>query len=696
MERAEKNKESDMTAREELDKQERIDQLTVLVTSLQGDIIHLEGRLGTANEQLGLRDADIDGRAREQRELSEQLTRLNTQLESTVVELEQLRVENAKLKDEDGAEKEERVEQVRQEARLQTQLDEQMDRRRAGRYMAKSQFFLAAIMGILTGLFFLFGKLFWGWFPGWPVVIGTIAGIMILVGLIPQIVELMNRILPQLEVHKYVAVILPAVAIGLTIALLGVPFTGGWTWFLAFLVTLVGYALLVIFETWGIATLVREVNLEESDGEQASETSVFTILLCIISVVTIFSFIIAFFARPLTRILGDVQVESIYGPALHLADTLLTTIGVMALIGLSGVVVWFGVKVFASLGLLFKKQISEMRRYTLWDWVSMMVLLMASVLVGILVVVGLWPMDSANTIIKVVAVIIGVLSCVGFGLIKAKLLKAGRTPDSPWFKVFLLSFLIVLTTGYVSLGTLYKAASQKERFNALISRVHAQESNYFNLTSGQAMRFAKAAEKDEQGEKYTKAVEGMKVEMAKTLEVTNNRKLRKVVTRFQEHGSVLAIVDELAPAALNKVKVPPEPSANALLAHVFGFSKAPRGVERKYTGALVKAFAAWTLAEFMVLIVFFILLALRGKQGGELDDDGHIVSDMRGDGTRFLVYVRQGAAHVNEGDQATVFNGGEKIVGSLEYDKAMGDGVVLMSRRQANTDMGKGDSIRFV
>lgn len=641
----------------------------------------LNRALEERDDRIGQKDAALEQVRGEKQSIESALRQVNGQLDGQRDELDQLRA----LRDEDPAMKIERAEAARQAAQQQKDDEDAEREAKAKKKPQRQQFIVAGITAVVAGSYFLFTYLWVGWNHATEVIVGSIAGLAILAGFLPQIIKLIDAVLPQMASRANLVSAFVSFVVGLTVAILGVK-GEGWVWFVMFFTTMLGYGFLSYFEIWAMRVGVQGSNARRLAG--------------LIAILVPPSILFAFFFHPVTDIFGQSEFIEWHsgpfqGPVEHLVNTAICLIGLLALFGIGMGVAWaLGIKIFVSWRTLVRKEIARMKHADVADYLEGALKIIASILVGALVVVGLWPIDDSDTVMKVVAPISGLLSAVGFWFVKSKLLKAGKTPGAAWGRIFFISLIVVAVTGYVSLGTFYKASSEEERISQLVTDITGQAAAFYNLVASDALAFADEAETDEEAAKYTDAVEEMKAAQIAIEEATSYAQVRASVRAFREAGSQVTLVHEQAPQVLDSVRVPPEPSSNALLAHVLGLTEAPEGVAKRYVGSLIKALAAWVLAEALVLLIFFIRLFGRGREEDGVEAHGHVIGAMDADGRDFLVALSGVAFEgTNPGDSFNVLNGDGQAIEALTAKKALSDGAFVMQRQNSDRELPRGAKV---
>lgn len=226
------------------------------------------------------------------------------------------------------------------------------------------------------------------------------------------------------------------------------------------------------------------------------------------------------------------------------------------------------------------------------------------------------------------------------------------------------------------------------------------ESGYYAKTAAQADSYASMASTQEEKDHYTNAVSEMKAAMNATKSANNHHKVMEAVSAFKIAGSKLTnVLPEGEEDALSKVTCAPEPDVMDLLAHALRMGKAPEGVEEVYNGAIIGAFAMAMLSEWMVLVVYFIILFGKWRRKGEEDKliyDGTVISALNAEGKHFVGSLSASAANVMKRGIQVSLHQGDEMIGALEADKALGNGAWVFTRSNASRSVPNGTKIRVV
>lgn len=555
--------------------------------------------------------------------------------------------------------------------------------------VVKTQIKAAGLTGIVVGLFFLFSHLWLGWSFSTSTIVGTVIGLMVLAGFAPQILILINKIAPAVVEHSILSSAVLSATVGLTVAILGIK-GSGWIWWVMFFSTVLGYGFLTYFAIWTIR--IR------------GNSSQVTKIAAIVSWLILPAMMLAFFVHPVVELFGksvyiSYSSEALQGPVEHLVNTVICLSALLALIGVVAFVLRYGLNFFGQIASAWRDTMVGLRNQPGYMTIAKVVVFAAAVLVGTLVAVQLWPQDAANTGRKALSICVGLIAFLGFQFVKGRLIAAADEGKRSWH-LFLLSLLVVIPASLISSARFYAGNSETQRLSHTIAVTQQLESDYYAKTASQAASYASMASTQEEKDGYNNAVLEMRAAIERTKSANNHRKVDEAVSAFKLAGAKLtSVLPEGEEDALSKVKVAPEPDATDLLAHVLGLGKAPEGVNQVYAGAAIGAFVTALLSEWMVLILYFIIIGMRWRKSGEevkLIYDGTVISALNAEGKHFVVSLSASAANLMKRGIQVSLHQGDEMIGALEADKALGNGAWVFTRNNATRPVPNGTKTRVV
>ena len=613
------------------------------IAELEGAILAKDGQLSSLRSQLAEKEKQLDGANESNTAISREIGGLKATIESLTAErdgintnLEEARrllhEKIAKLVEAEGRitalEARDPAEQARLErehvaaARREKEAEQAEEKRIATRekrgvtrQVALEQMWVSLIvLGLLAAVF---GVLFLWWdveFDLWTY-IGTLVIIPAVVGLLPQFANHLERMKTWMEQGRHGLIVCAIIGgvIGLLVAIFGIGGEGWAVWPLRVMVFLGygGYFFVTALLVWGVSGTRKWWGLQP---------------------LAFFLMVVAFLGgliyHPISfELMEEVTVKNkrISTPIEHLVNVGLWLAGSVIVSGLAALIAAPGLELFRKrLGRLPQRRRPNDR----WMLVARVIIFAAACIVSWLMVKSLWPADG-EVGRKVLSVAIGLITFVGFSFLKTRLFWAADE-GRPYGWVLGMSLFMVICTSMITGSVFYEANSADDRMLALKSDIGALQQQYYSAAKPVAERYMATTTSLEIKKSLHAALDTMEKSKDETQAAKSDNELREANKSFADAGSLLKDkLDKGDKGLLEKVVVPTKPSTMTLylssLGKLVGISELPAGVKEVYPGALVVSVLMLFVAEFMVLVLFFVMLKSKGNIA-EPQHDGWVIS----------------------------------------------------------------------
>lgn len=640
-------------------KEKEIEQLQEELEARAGRIAEIMGK--TAEGEVEKREAE-----RKLRDAQEEVKGLQATIDAQKREVEKLDGEKRALRKQLDDANPALQEELRQEAEELKRKDEKRVRMTAFKAGLAKRFGIATLVALIAGLVFAFLKLFdieTSWFL--RIAVPTTLFVTAFIGKeITSLIE--HTIWPTIARYWRATGIIGGLTIGAIIASFGVDTRDPvyliiFTWF----AVTIGYGAVIhglVESIYVLATNAGNEGFKAPIGLTVLGSILGGIFL---SGINPMGWVITPF-RLLMYIIGG-------------------TVACGAVILAAAVIGWIGIKIFSTLPGLWERQLKGQRAVDIWLRRARALTVGASVLVGIIVGMSLWPQNGENASSYVIAVAMGIVLSVAFFLIEGKILEKcflRSASNGRLLTLVVMGILFASLTGFLTFSKLYSMGSSSQRFKASQSTLLKAENAYMSATESTAISYAEEAETEQERIKYTSSVDAMKDAAKLATYARDYTDLEKSVLAFTRAGR--EITDTLPKGKeglLDEVRIPPQPHPIELGNQVL-FGWKIEGVEEVYGGAALMAACATLVVDYLIslfAIFGWIISGRRRKDINEAEEGeagwGHVIS--AGDEGKVLIDI--GTKHgVELGDTFTVVSG-QDTVGSLHAENSFGDAAFFCS-----------------
>lgn len=558
-------------------------------------------------------------------------------------------------------------EELRQEAEELKRKDEKRVRMTAFKAGLAKRFGIATIVAVVTVLVFAFLRLFeipvseflWG---AVPVVLFVTA---LVAKEIKNLVE--TYIWPTLTKYWQAAGVITGLIIGALIASFGIDFSDPvWLRIFAWLGTTVGYGAVFHGLIEGLHATAAE-NPTENNYRPVIGVGVMASIMggIILTAINPMGWVITPL-RFLLHILGGTIACGI-------------TLFAAAVIG------WVGVRIFATLPGLWERQIKGSRGVDIWLRRARGLTVIASILVGVIVGMSLWPQNGENISSYFIAAAMGIVLAIAFFLVEGKILEAcflRKFHNGRLITLMLMGVLFASLTGYLTFSKLYSMGSSSQRFKATQGELVKVENAYLSATEATAIAFAEEAETEAERIKYTSAVTEMRDSVRLASQARDYHDLETSVSTFvAAGGKVTDTLNRDKQGLLETVRLPSQPNPIELGAQVL-FGWEVEGVGEVYGGAVFMSACATLVVDYLISLFAFFGWIISGKRRkneteGEEGEPGwgRIISVDNG-----KVLIDLGQDHgIQAQDSFTVYDDSGTSVTNLETENPVG-GTAFMCR----------------
>ncbi len=648
---------------------------------LESDLRSARAAEETATMANRTKDGELEARNREVVTLTGRLSAKDGRISQLERELGTLKQEVLNL--DPAAQERQRLEAER--LRREAEAEEAEAKAKADASATKKSQILGASLTAAASLI-IFGFLWIGDIkPSALTILGVTFLTATMAALAPYLRQLFHLVYPYLvQYWRPISVILSLV-LGTTIAALGTP-GEGWKRVVILVVTALGYS-------GSIHAVVEMIHVMYTSKVERNVKIAASFLSAIIGAYLMAA--IGTFGMTPANATGLTEPT-----AGHLIlNTLLSLVGIGLLTGISALAGWFGAILLSNLKNLFEKQIEKQGKSDIWLRRAKALTVVASILVGVIVGMAMWPNNGGAASDYLIAISLGFILAVAFFLAEGKVLEAcfTRRYSGRIIALLILSGTALASlTGFLTFSKLYALGSSSQRFTTQQDELIRAENAYISATESCAKMFAQNAETPEQAQEFLKGIQ----EMYKGLELANtsyrHSDLEQSVRVFGPGASKVSMCINAKKQGhlIKAIAVPPQPSPVELGSQVLFGTKA-EGVDKVYGGAVFMAACATLVVDYLiVLFALFGLLISRPKEQ-QIDEDpltGRIFSIL--DPSSCIVAINGEGMEV--GDTLNILNDDGNAIGALEAVAPVGTGAFECRRVGNNVELARYARVRIV
>lgn len=608
-------------------------------------INQLEQELGGARDEHARLNGDIETKNEEIRQLQGTASSLRVDVGSRDSEIQRLTTAKSGAEADRDA-KQRRIEQIEREleearkddpetiARRQaeaariaretaeadaeaTAIDEKLKAAQDRKSSIKSGAINAGISAAMT-LLILGGLYLFGFKFSTMVYVGVPALVAAAAFLMPSILTLLEEIGPKAAKYWRLISIVSSLALGAILASLGTGEETGWKALLLWTVTFFGYAALA-------HGVVEALNYMRNNKDNNDKKTLLRVM-----VMSIPSAIVGGIALAL---LNPDNGNS--HPALFLVNIARSIGGLGALAGIGTLIGWFGIKMAASFAGLWERTLRGNKDVDVWLRRAKALTVVASILVGIIVGMSLWPSNGEGNSSRVVAIALGFVLMVAYFLVEGKVLEScfRRSYSMPKLLMMIVfGFVLASITGYLTFSKLYAIGSSSQRFKAEQNELITSETTYLSTVEPTCKQNAEYIDDENEKLRYTTSVKDMKAAIQIAQQANSHAELEESLKMFQDAGGkVTDALPRKQNGLLSTVKLSPEPHPTELggqvLAKMIGKGEKTDTV---YTGATIMAGGATLIVDYLIVLfaVFALMISRKLSSSAKDEAEGRVISFM--------------------------------------------------------------------